>query len=191
MTSPQIDSIHIFHNAEKYEYFINIAGIGISSNIVQLKEKIPKWTPGALKYIVPTIGSVPAFKPLNLKISHDGGKMDAQTIALFICNGQFSGGGMKFGPEAQLFDGLLNITLIEKIPLHQLLLSLPKLYAGKIHKSRYIKTIQTKKITIHSEDAPGVELDGEFVGAGGFDIELLPAVMPVCFPANSRNSLLG
>jgi diacylglycerol kinase (ATP) len=80
-----------------------------------------------------------------------------------IC--RYSGGGMMLVPKADPQDGLLDITLIQKMSFWEVLLNLRYLYNSKIYehpKARHFRAADIQVFPLQKEIP--LEVDGEFLG---------------------------
>jgi diacylglycerol kinase family enzyme len=88
--------------------------------------------------------------------------------------GRYSGGGMIQTPEAIVDDGLLELTVIKKIPKYKVLMNLGKLYSGRIFSIKEVIHTRAQKIEIQSWPESRVEVDGEDVGFSPMTVEIIP-----------------
>lgn len=154
--------------------FINMASFGVSGEIIHKMETNEKRVGRWFDYWFATLCALlrNGHHKVCLFYAQDGGTAHTTSLrALFICNGQYCGGGMRLGPEAKLTDGLFDVTEIKKANLIRTLCALPKLPSGSFQNLSHL--VQLKKTTgLKAESASKkpifVECDGEKVG-------LLPA----------------
>lgn len=74
------------------------------------------------------------------------------------------GAGMQVCPEASLDDGLLDITIVRHLRLHQLMCNMPMLYNGKILRHPRVESHRVKTITAKSRDNVPVETAKPWAG---------------------------
>ena len=162
-------------------YMINISGLGFDANVVdscnKMKEKggrgrnIYVWA--CLRALLSTGYS--HFKiVLDDKPFYDG---DVFSIALGV--GKYSGGGMLQVPNAKVDDGLVDISVIKKVLKPSIIPRLGKLFDGNIYDIEEVSFAQARKITIDSDQAQMIEVDGEIVGETPYTIEVLPLQLRV------------
>ena len=161
-------------------FFINMAGAGISSHVVFIKTKLPKFIPSVFHYILSTILALTKLKtyPMIIQYGTKGQniKRKINLLQLIISNGKFAGGGMKLAPPAKINNGYFQIYFFKKINLFKVLRYLPKLYSGDFSQLSFIEHVETKQLSVEVENSTmGVELDGEYIGDGNFLVKLIPS----------------
>ena len=104
---------------------------------------------------------------------------EVTTVA--VCNGQYAGGGMRFGPEARLTDGQLDVVIIRPSSLLNQLRHTPKLYQGKLKGVASVSQHRGRHIQVEPlSDRPAyIEFDGEAPGMAPAEFSILPAALPV------------
>lgn len=148
-------------------YFINISSIGAGGEMLDNLKRSPLQS-GAVAYFVHTVRTLLRYQPKPVKIEYvdDRGevrKMESDLINLFVCNGRFSGGGMKWAPSAELQNGLFELTLISgkrKLPL---ITHCPKIYAGRIAEFPGASQMRAREVTVRYRDSLSLEGDGEIL----------------------------
>jgi len=187
-----IGKFNFLNQLNQVHYFINIGGAGVSSDVVLIKDRLPLWIPKSLNYIAPTVMALKSSKDINATISYcypesDGRlttkEMSVNLLELLTCNGVYAGGGMKFAPNATLDNGLFEICLVKRISVLKALPHLPKLYGGGFDHLEFIEYFKASKISVSSKDKMGIELDGEYIGCGSFQMELIPKCISICYPS--------
>ena len=85
-------------------------------------------------------------------------------------------------PEALPDDGLLEVTVIKKIPKLKVLFNIKKLFTGDIYTIKQV--IHTKAREVHVETFPvaKVEVDGEAVGFCPVTVSMLPHALHIIAP---------
>ena len=86
-----------------------------------------------------------------------------------VCNGQYEGGGIRIAPDASLDDGLVDVTVVQKVSLFEVIRRLPILYNGALYGHRQVRHWRGRRVRVDG-DAP-VELDGEAVGRLPLEVE--------------------
>lgn len=161
-------------------YFVNMAGLGVSAEIVKIKEKLPSWVPRSLCYAVPTIYQAPKIRPFPAKLLLDGKPVEEKLLAAFLAKGTYAGGGMRLGGRASLDDGCFDLTLIHAMPLGEIVKNLPRLFLGDIDQVKGIEKIKVKKVEILGPKAVPIEIDGELAGTSPAAFSVIPKAIRVC-----------
>ena len=99
------------------------------------------------------------------------------SVAIGIC--QYNGGGIRQLPEAVADDGLLDVTVIEKMGKFNLFRYIRKLYNGHIYDVPFARFLRGGTIRIESFPGSPIEIDGEAMGYAPFEFTVLPRVLRV------------
>lgn len=67
---------------------------------------------------------------MRYRLRVDGVPRELDSMAIFVANAEFFGGGMRAAPGADVHDGLLDVTVIHPVGRATLLRLLPSLYSG-------------------------------------------------------------
>lgn len=160
--------------------FINGVGIGFDGWVVKrlLAKKILR---GKAAYYSTVISLLLFYKETKVKIITDEEYHEVNLFMLSAANGKTYGGGFKVAPLAEVNDGLLEIIIINKLPLLQRLKYLPIIENGK-HLDKplsFLKYKTCKKISLNSPQKLKAHLDGEYMESNSFDIEILPQFLSI------------
>ncbi|TAE84998.1 MAG: hypothetical protein EAY81_07010, partial [Bacteroidetes bacterium] len=118
------------------------------------------------------------YKETKVEIWLDGEKATQEKLFMMsAANGITYGGGFKVAPFAQMNDGWLEVITVKKINILSRVSYLPVIEKGQ-HLNKplpFIAYQQAKQITIKSEEPLQAHLDGEWMQANDFTINILPA----------------
>jgi diacylglycerol kinase (ATP) len=166
---------------EKQRYFVNMAGMGFDASVGEVaNRKKAAGKSGFGGYISALLGTLFSYKvkPMSLKIDGEQ-KGDYQLFSLSAGICIFSGAGMKQCPQAIYNDGLIDITLIEKISKFKVIRNVPALFSGKFVKNKEVHQFRGKYIEIANDSETLLEVDGEVIGKGSCQIMILPLALRV------------
>ena len=146
--------------------FINVACFGIDGQIIKDTEKIKKYIPGSLAYILSTIKALLFYSYAKLFIEVDGKIYNEEIILVAVGNGKFIGGGMKVAPEANLDDGYLDLCIVRKMKKFNTLRLFHKIFTGMHIEEDKVEYIKCKNINLKSENKLKIDvnLDGNLSG---------------------------
>jgi len=166
----QVDVAHVKSANSEYHY-LNILSMGfaIDASLTAKKLKII----GNTAYTVATLWQALKFKSYPLHIEFDGRHLQQDNIFVTFSNTRYTGTHFLIAPAAVTDDGLLDITLLEKLPRHRLLQLFPTIYKGRHVDYAEVSVHQAARITIHSPGAMLLGPDGEFRGKTPAEITCL------------------
>lgn len=162
-------------------YMANVAGIGYDAMVChhcnRNKEKGKK---GKLIYVKAALQAFFNIRPKMYKVLVDGkeffkGKVFSTAFGI----GRFSGGGMTQMPDAVVNDGLINLTVVEKMPKIKIASQFMKLFTGRIYSIIGVHHITGKHIQVETVPNDVVEVDGEVLGNTPLDLTVMPQALRV------------
>ncbi len=163
------------------DIYVNIAGIGFDARIAERFAKTKRR--GFIEYFKTIVSEYFKYQPQDYCLLLE--KTEITTKALFICftNSSQYGYNTIIAPEASLDDGLINICIVQKIPLSKCLYNAYLLYTKNIHKSEYVKTYQAREIQVIQRNCRLVNIDGEpEYFQGKLNIKINPLSLNVIIP---------
>lgn len=164
--------------------FVSNTGLGFVSRVVETFNKSNER--GFVGYSLNTIVNYFQFKPdyYNIRFDDDS-TVDGHFFMLNICNSNQFGYRAKIAPLASLTDGLLDIVLIEKAPLHAFPVLLTQMFLGQLKPERNVIMRRTKNIHIKSVHPCMLQVDGESMGKHTqVSAEVLPLSLKVIVPGH-------
>ncbi|MGE5360632.1 MAG: diacylglycerol/lipid kinase family protein [Bacteroidales bacterium] len=166
-----------------HRYFMNMAGCGASGRVVERFNK--RRVPGTLGYVVASGLTAIGYRFPIVDLALDGGPADRVLLnLLFVCNGEYCGGGMHAGMGARVDDGLLQIVSVSGVGRIGSALQWPSLYTGHLERVRgaRVQAGRTLRVTSPEEEVL-VDCDGELCGRLPATYGVVPAALRICVPA--------
>jgi lipid kinase, YegS/Rv2252/BmrU family len=122
------------------------------------------------------------YKPKRYTITVDGKKYTRSAFLITVANASQYGNNAYIAPQADLQDGILDVVVINKLPLVSGPAFAARMFLKKIETSQYVEIIKGKKIAIEREEEDYIHFDGE-PGKMGKQLELsiLPSSLKVVF----------
>ncbi|NEW79083.1 MAG: diacylglycerol kinase family lipid kinase [Gelidibacter sp.] len=163
-------------------YFNNLAGIGFDGYVVHKVHQF-KYL-GFIAYLTGALLSIASYKKSRLEIKFNNLVIKEKTLMLLIGICNYSGGGMQLTKNANPTDGLFDISHINKITLITLIKNIGGLFNGNITNHKLVKNYKTSKLKITDLDAqkPFIQADGELVGSGSFEAEIISGALNFIVP---------
>lgn len=169
-------------SGKKERYFINIAGVGFESAVVQrTNHQKERGHSGKLIYLYNLLVTLFAYRYRKVTFTIDSEKMKARIFSINIGNGRYCGGGMRQTPNALPDDGLLDITVISGMGKLEIIRNLKILYNGKILEHPKISGYRCKTFSIDSETPVYTEADGEMLGHTPATFSIIPASLKMIY----------
>lgn len=172
-------------------YMMNIGGLGFDAQVCYLfeLEKL-KGKSGDAQYLKCLFKGFMGYRCPHFKIYVDGEFFfEGPALSVAIGNGKYCGGGLRQTPDAVPDDGLIDLTVIRRVPKARIILSVRRLLDGSIKKLKPASYARGEKIQIYSSPATFMEVDGEAVGCTPVTITIQPSAINVITNLKDRHEL--
>lgn len=158
------------------EYFVNVAAGGLLTNVGYQVMPETKMILGRLAYYLEGLKEITlqSFEPIRFKIQSDEYTSEEEILLFVISNSSSIGGFKKLAPKADVLDGLLDVVIIKKTDVQNLASIFLNLFRGDHINHPSVKYFKTNKITLDSDEAIELDLDGEYGGKLPATFEVIP-----------------
>lgn len=145
------------------QYFINVAAGGMFSDISFVVSKEDKKKLGPLAYYLTGLTQLPQqlATNLHLNVTVDGDSFSEDAYMFAITNTNRVGGFDGLIPFADITDGKLDLVIIKRCSITDLIALVKDYRFGKHDKSPFIRYVQGKDILIECEQDITMDIDGE------------------------------
>lgn len=150
------------------EWFGAILSTGFDS-VVNERANTLRWPRGPQRYNVAIAMELPRFKPEIYEITADSHTFTTPAMLVAVGNGKSYGGGMNVCPQAQINDGLFDITILEPVSKVEFIKVFPRVYSGSHISHPKVRTLRAKKVTINARAI--AYADGERIGPAPISAE--------------------
>ena len=164
--------IGLVKSADKSFYFVNIVSMGfaVDAGLVAQKMKFL----GNAAYTLATLWKVLRLRSYPLELVIDGEPITSDNVFVTFSNSRYTGTHFLIAPEAEIDDGLLDVTILESLPRIRLLKLFPTIYNGRHIEYSEVTSYKASHITIRSPRGMLLGPDGEFCGSSPAEITCLP-----------------
>jgi len=169
--------VGVFTTEGKKYYFINILGFGFVTDIAGTALKLRMF--GDLSYVLGVFYQTAALKAYNLKIEADGKIFERENVFVEISNTRYTGKDFLMAPSAKLDDGLLDVTLLNKLSRVKVMQCLPKIFKGTHVNMKEVETFQARHIKMETNTPKLLTPDGQLMGSTPIEVECLPGAIEV------------
>jgi diacylglycerol kinase (ATP) len=139
------------------------------------------WPKGSMRYPLATLAELRVFSALNYRLTIDGRPRELEAMFVAIGNTCSYGGGMLICPEADPYDGLLDVTIIHPVGRLKLLRLFPEMYSGKFVRDPCVEQLRVREVRIEGPGLVGFG-DGEMIAAAPLRVCSVPRALPVFVP---------
>ncbi len=165
-------------------YFVNVVASGVFSDIGYNVTKDKKATLGKLAYYLEGAAVIPnqLSQSHMVRFTTDKETIEEEILLFMVANSQSVGGFRDIAPLASVKDGLLDIVIIRKMDIFQVLPLMIAILQGQHVNNPAVEYIQTNEVLIEnlSDHEMHVDYDGEFLPEGfPIRISLLPEAVNI------------
>lgn len=172
-TTKQIDGATINGNP-----FFCTAGIGFDAHIAN--EFAASTKRGFVTYFTTTIKEFFSYSPSLYKITIDGKIIETNAFLITVANAGQWGNDVYIAPEAELSDGILNVSILKPFSNFAIPMIGVKLFSKKIHTSINLISEKGKNIDIEFEGELPVHFDGEPIRVSNkLSITIMPLALHI------------
>ena len=155
----------------------NIIGWGLVAQITALAERLRIF--GGARYTIASILKIFSNPTAFATLTYSGNKESAEFSFVLLMNTKHTGKGMMMAPYASLSDGLMDVLIVKKTSLLNLLFLFPSIYSGKHVHSKLLEYKQLSSITIAATDGNPLTIDGEVKGCAPLSVSVLPLALSI------------
>ena len=164
---------------------LNVSGIGFDGYIAELFGM--DRTRGLQGYTRLVLNEFMQFPEFDTRITTGKDELVRKAFVIAIANSSQYGNNAKIAPAASIRDGILNISIVKKMPPYRLDF-IYSFFTGTIEQSAYCENLRVGDASIAVNTPVAFHVDGEAAGkADHFKIEMLPASLNIMVPCDRGN----
>ena len=118
---------------------------------------------GGLVYAWTALAELSRFEPLPYRLIIDGVPREQTAMLIAVGNAGWFGGGMQGCPNADVTDGLLDLTVVNPVSRATFLRLLPSMYTGAFIKDPAVELLRAKEVVVDGDGLYAMA-DGEELG---------------------------
>lgn len=153
-------------------WFLNALNLGVAAASATTANRLPRWL-GPTRYTAAFWLALGRFSSGDVEAQVGRHHFKGEAINVVIANGQFFGGGLNIAPRSILTDGKFDVQIFSG-PRRQAFAIMPRLLVGTHLTHKAVRRYTGSSIRIDVPDGWPVEADGEILGRGGVEVQVLP-----------------
>lgn len=138
--------------------FLGIAGIGFDAQIAHQFAQFGRR--GFFSYCRVALREFVHYHPEQYHLVVDGKEMDRKAFILSFANSSQYGNDCAIAPGASLSDGLLDLVIVDRIPILKVIPFFYRLTKGTIDRQSHFESLPFRELTIKKQRVQG-HIDGE------------------------------
>ncbi len=164
--------------------FLNSAGVGLDGAVASAASAKYKSLKGYLAYAFALVDQAVAFNRFQCKVKCNGLYFeDHRSLVVLVANGRYYGGKLCIAPQASLDDGYLDLVLIKKRSIPDLLVTGARVAVRKHLSSKAIIKMQGQTFDIETSREVPLQIDGDVISTASVKVETLSSALKVLAPA--------
>jgi diacylglycerol kinase (ATP) len=160
------------------KWFGCVLGAGFDSRVNDRANRM-SWPRGRMRYNIAMLAELGVFSPLPFQLTLDDGEVwETEAMLVAVGNAKSYGAGMLICPDADLRDGLVDVTVLGPVSKPEFLRTFPKVFKGTHVGHPAVTMRRARVVTIAS---PGVTAyaDGEFLADLPITCECVPGAVQI------------
>ncbi len=142
-------------------FFVSVAGVGFDASVA--KDYAKSGSRGFISYLKSSVKKYYRYQPAKYKIRFNNQIISRKALLITFANSDQFGYNTSIAPEARIDDGLFDMCILRKVPLHFTPFVLPRLFTHRIHKSGFHETWKVNEATIFRKRTSVIQVDGEAI----------------------------
>jgi diacylglycerol kinase (ATP) len=138
---------------------LNVSGFGFDGYVAWLFDKSGKR--GLNNYTSIALKEYLRYKAIDFKIELDNTSIGERAHMVVIANASQFGNAAVIAPDADLKDGLMDVIIVKKPPIHLMPSLFYKLFTGKLKSDQYTSMYKCKTLTAAVSHPVHLHIDGE------------------------------
>ena len=161
-----IDSIHISGDEADSGKYICVcsAGVGFDAHISRLMQSAK--TRGLTGYTNIVLRAYNNYQESDYTLHLNGRTLQRNAWIIALQNSDRIGYGMPVSPTARLNDGIIDISIIDRVPLDHVAITAPLALTNHLQLSQHVEMFRTREVTIEGNVDRWVDIDGEGINIG-------------------------
>ena len=145
-------------------YSVNATGIGFDVHVARLMQSAR--SRGLSAYSNMVMRAYSNYRCNNYTLTINDQQIQRNAWIIAILNSNRIGYNLPVAPDAKLDDGMMDIDIIDKVPVEHLPISIPITLAGHISWSQHVEMFRASQMLIEGNVDRYADIDGECIEVG-------------------------
>lgn len=165
--------------------YLGIASVGYDSD-VQVIANRARLLRGRNVYTYATLRALAAWRPVRFTVTvDDAAPRELYGYTVAAANSAYYGGGMRFAPEADVTDGLVEVVLVADAPKRTFLALFPRVFTGGHVHTRHVEVLRGREVRISADRPFDVYADGDPLAPLPARIVVRPRALRLLVPSSA------
>ena len=171
--------------------FVGGGGVGLDAEASRYANGPFRNLCGRMRYILAAIRALFGFHAFRVHIKASSSQLEdirSDAFVAAVLNTPSYGAGLYLAPNAQIDDGKLNVVVLDRLSLLEILVLLPALASRGELRTHRVRRFTATNVRIETESARWFQADGELLGLTPVEISIVPAALRVLRPSQPNPS---
>ena len=168
-------------------YFINVAGLGLGAEVVQLMNRKEPFLGAALHYYYGIFRGFLQYRKKEVVCRGNAWEWKGRMLQMAVGNGRYFGNGICIVPQAALADGTLGVSIFGDLSLWDYMKNIQNLKKGNFIEHPGVIYRNSNELFLKG-DGCGIEADGEFLGSLPATVSVIPSALSFLMPPAQQES---
>jgi len=161
--------------------FISNCGVGFDAHVGSFFAKSKKR--GFWSYVRIILEKYWSYKPEEYELLINNTSIYHKALFITFANSNQFGNSAFIAPEADIQDGIINVSIVKPFPFYNLFGMAIKLFNKSIHRSGHVESFKIEEVTLIRSKPGIVQYDGEPANMGKeLNIKIIPKSLSVLVP---------
>lgn len=168
--------------------FVAGGGVGLDVEAARLASSAYRRWPGRSRYLASALRAWREFEPLGVRVEFpddDIAAIESRVTTAAVLNTPAYGAGLRVAPDAQIDDGLVDVSILKGLSAAEVARALPGLFASGELPHAYFKRRKARTAILQTDRASMFHGDGEILGTAPVRIEVVPNAIRVITPGGT------
>ncbi|SNQ49213.1 Sphingosine/diacylglycerol kinase-like enzyme [Frankia canadensis] len=165
--------------------FLGIASVGYDSDVQVIADRA-RLLRGRHVYTYAALRALAAWRPARFTVTvDDEAPRELRGWTVGAANAPCYGGGMRFAPDADLTDGLVEVVLISHTSRLTFLALFPRVFSGRHVHTRHVRVLRGRRVRVEADRPFAVYADGDPLATLPATVEVRPSALRLLVPTTA------
>lgn len=177
-----------YYCGDRRGLFLNLSAAGFSGEVHDRLSSETKKFWGPFAYLKAALETMPELTPYRLTLTLDDEEPKGLVVVnVVVANGRFVAAGLPVAPRAEIDDGLLDVVIFQARRIGELMALAPRTIAGNHLEDPEgrVSFFRARRVRLDSRPQMPFNVDGELVGDGPAEFEILPGAIQLLQPVSN------
>ena len=165
-------------------FFATIAAFGFDAEVNRRMESAQGPLSGRPRYVLEALRHLVRYQPARVRLCGDFGEIEQEVLQVSTANARNYGGNLCVAPDADLFDGLFDVVIVDAVPRRAILSLMLRLFWQAHIRHPAVRVERTARLALHTDAPHSVYADGDYLDQTPLVLEISPAALRVVVPSS-------